>query len=63
MGGAVADGREKEGKRDRIAQDFLRLLMARSETKGPTLEEGTLMLVRLLALWFSMTPVWPITNV
>ena len=45
-----------KGKPDRIAQDLLRLLMARSERKGPTLEEGTPALV-ILALWVSMTPV------
>ena len=61
-GGDIADGREKEGEHDRIKQDFLRMSMARSERKGPTLE-GTPTLVGTLALWVSMTSVWPRTNV
>ena len=37
--------------------------MTRSERKGPALEEGIPMLMKVLAFWVSMTPVWPITNV
>ena len=50
------------GKQARIAVDFLKLSIARSQRTGLTLVEAMPRLERTSRLLFIMTPVWPTTK-